>query len=233
MVLRWLMLLAAAGLMVLASGAAGGEEQPSALRLAAAAAVGVLAPLFWPGRAASGARTLARIAAWSLAAAAAAALLARLLGRLPQPAAALLASSAMLLLMLWPAHAALALLERHWPRPAAGSALATMLLLAGMAPLVAGPAAELLERSHPGAIDAVVAASPLTHLALAGGNDLLRNEWFYRHANLAALQFSYPELPALLAAYAGAAVVLSAAIVLMPWHQAPRADTAPYPEKEP
>jgi len=229
-VLRWLMLLASAALMVLAAGAAGGDEQPSGLRLAAAAAVGVLAPLFWPGREISPARTLLRVGSWSLAAAAAAALLAWLLGRLPQPAAALLASSAMLLLMLWPLHAALALLERHWPRAAAGSALAAVLLLAGMTPLVAGPAAELLERSHPGAIDAVVAASPLTHLALAGGNDLLRNEWFYRHANLAALQFSYPELPALLVAYAVAAVVLSALIVLTPRRQTPR--TAPHPEKE-
>lgn len=229
-VLRWLMLLASAALMVLASGAAGGDEQPSGLRLAAAAAVGVLAPLFWPGRDASPARTLLRIGTWSLAAAAAAALLAWLLGRLPQPAAALRASSAMLLLMLWPAHAALALLERHWPRAAAGSALAATLVLAGMAPLVAGPAAELLERSRPGAIDAVVAASPLTHLALAGGNDLLRNEWFYRHAHLAALQFSYPGLPAVLAVYAGAGVLLTA---LLARRRAPRTAAAPNPTKEP
>ena len=30
--------------------------------------------------------------------------------------------------------------------------------------------------------------SPLTHLAVASGNDLLRNQWFYQHSNLASLQ---------------------------------------------
>jgi len=210
MLLRWALLLASAALVVLACGAAGGEEQPSALRLAAAAAVGVLAPLYWPGNGASPARTLWRVALWSLAAAAGAALLARLLGRMPQPTATLLATAAMLLLMLLPAHAAVAALEGRCTRPAAGSAVTGVLLLAGLLPLVAGPAAELLGSVHPGAIDAVIAASPLTHLALAADNDLLRNEWFYRGSNLATLQFSYPELSAAVTAWALAGVALAA-----------------------
>ena len=209
-VLRWLMLLASAALMVLAAGAAGGDEQPSALRLAAAATVGVLAPLYWPGNAASPARTLWRVALWSLGAAAGAALLARLLGRLPQPPSALLAIAAMLLLMSLPVHAAVAALEGRCTRPAAGSAVAALLVLAGLLPLVAGPLAESLTGEFSGAIDAVIAASPLTHLALAGGNDLLRNEWFYRRSNLAPLQFSYPELAGVVAAWALAGVALTA-----------------------
>ena len=34
----------------------------------------------------------------------------------------------------------------------------------------------------------------LNNLAVATGNDLLRNQWFYQHSNLAGLRFDYPGL---------------------------------------
>ncbi len=81
-------------------------------------------------------------------------------------------------------------------REAAGRSAAVALALLGALPLWLGPVAETLSARHDWAIDAVVGASPLTHLAVASGNDLLRNQWFYQHANLAALLFSYPGLGA-------------------------------------
>jgi hypothetical protein len=208
---RWLLLLLAAALTMVAIGAAGGEEQPAALRLAAAASVGVLAPLFWPGPAATPWRSLLRLLLWSLAAAAGAALLANALGRLPQPALAVAATCGLLFLLLVAVHAVVDWLDRRWPRGVGGLALAAALVLAGALPLWAGPAAELLSKRYAGALDAVVGASPLAHLAIVGGNDFLRNEWFYSRSNLAALPVAYPEPVPIAIAYAlasGAALVL-------------------------
>ena len=109
----------------------------------------------------------------------------------------------MLMLILLVTHALAAGLEGHWrgqsadaERPARWPAAAAAIVLAllGSVPLWLGPAGELLARRHPWIIDAVIGVSPLTHLAVASGNDLLRNPWFYQHSNLAALQFSYPSL---------------------------------------
>ena len=109
----------------------------------------------------------------------------------------------MLMLILLVTHAVAAGLEgrlrgqsgdAETAREMAGRAAALALALLGSLPLWLGPAAELLAGRHPWIIDAVVGMSPLTHLAVASGNDLLRNQWFYQHSNLAALQFSYPSL---------------------------------------
>ena len=64
-------MLAVSMLVVLAAFGAGSEQwQPSALRLLVTAVVGLLAPLFWPGSAATVGRTAARIVGWSAVAAA-------------------------------------------------------------------------------------------------------------------------------------------------------------------
>ena len=63
--------------------------------------------------------------------------------------------------------------------------------------------------------------SPLTHLAVASGNDLLRNQWFYQHSNLASLQISYPELNALAWGYLFAGSMLL--LVTPAWRRRRRA----------
>lgn len=203
--LRWFLLLVSAALTTVALGVTGAEEQPAALRLATAAALGVLAPLFWPGPTPTPWRTLRRVLGWSVSAAAGAALLTLALGRLPQPTLALLATCVLLGLLLVIVHAAAAWVDTRWPAGTGGLAIAVALVFAGALPLWAGPVAELLSGPHPGALDLALGASPLTHLAVVGGNDLLRNEWFYRHSNLAALPVSYPAPSAIAIAYAMAA----------------------------
>ena len=85
------------------------------------------------------------------------------------------------------------------------SALAALATL----PFWLGPAAESLTARHPGIIDVVVGLSPVTHLAVASGNDLLRNPWLYEHSNLAVLLVSYPGFGTLAGGYASACVVLA------------------------
>lgn len=213
-------LLLAAALVFVAFGGRSGELQPSAARLAATAIVALLAPLFWPGLAATPLRSALRVCAWSCGAAALAAALLLLVDGRPQVPARVAAACAMLLPIALLSHAALAALETHWRRagvPAAaareraGGAVAAVLALAGSLPLWAGPLAESLEARHEGAIDAALAASPLTHLALASANDLLRNQWWYERSNLALLHFSYPELPTVAWTYAAACIVAATA----------------------
>jgi hypothetical protein len=79
--------------------------------------------------------------------------------------------------------------------------VAALLALAAAAPLWAGPFAEGNLARWPQAVEATVAVSPLTHLAVAAGNDLLRNDWMYAHSSLGSLQFSYPGLPGILTTY--------------------------------
>jgi hypothetical protein len=116
----------------------------------------------------------------------------------------------------------------------AGRVGAIVLALLGSVPLWLGPAAELLARRHAWIIDAVVGVSPLTHLAVASGNDLLRNPWFYQHSNLAALRFSYPSLTTLMATY----IAIALALVLVPlaaprWGRRSASTTAtPHPATE-
>jgi hypothetical protein len=215
---RWAVLAAAAVLVLAAFGATGTALQPSALRVAVTAIVGLLAPLLWPGRGATAARTALRIAGWSLAAACVAAIALRFAGNHGQPFARTLPACGMLMLILLVTHALAAGVERYWRgkagnaescREMAGRTAAILLALLGSVPLWLGPAAELLARRQAWIIDAVIGVSPLTHLAVASENDLLRNPWFYQHANLAALRFSYPSLSGIILFYGTVALTLA------------------------
>jgi hypothetical protein len=215
MAMRWAMLLLASAGVLAALGVTGAHQQASALRLVVTAVVAVLAPLFWPGNAARPARTLLRIVAWSSVAAAWAAAALWLLGKPAQPLWPVVTSCGVLMLMLLAAHGLAAVLEACFRGPSgaasgasggaretAGRAVAFALVLLGSMPLWLGPVAELLSARHAWIIDAVIGLSPLAHLAVASGNDLLRNPWLYQHANLAVLPFSYPGLSAVAGMYA-------------------------------
>jgi len=229
---RWAMLAVAGVLMLAAFGAS--DLQPSALRLAVTAVIALIAPLFWPGNAATPARTALRIAAWSAAVACMAAIALRIAGNPGQPFARILAACGMLLLILLVTHAAAAAIEVRWhgqsgnaetAREMAGRTAALALALVGSLPLWVGPACELLAGRQPWIIDAAVGISPLTHLAVASGNDLLRNQWFYQHSNLAALQFSYPSPAELILSYGSVSLAL-AFIPLASRHRRRRIDGA-------
>ena len=212
---RWAMLAVAGVLMLAAFGAS--DLQPSALRVAVTTVIGLIAPLFWPGNAATPRRTALRIAAWSAAVACMAAIALRIAGNPGQPFARILAACGMLLLILLVTHAAAAWLESAWhgqsrnaetAREMAGRAATLALALVGSLPLWVGPACELLSGRQPWLIDAAIGVSPLTHLAVASGNDLLRNQWLYQHSNLAPLQFSYPGVADVSVAYAAVLLLL-------------------------
>ncbi len=215
--------MAAATALLAAFGAAAPTFQPSALRVQATAIVALLAPLFWPGVAARRGATVLRVAAWSAGAGAAAAVALWVYGHGAQPASRVLGPCLMLAALMVPAHAAAAMLEVRWQaqgqaaadaREAAGRSVAGALSLLASLPLWAGPASELLAAQQPAAVDAALALSPLTHLAVASGNDLLRNPWLYAHSNLAALPFAYPGLSSLAwfyAALCGALALLARA----------------------
>jgi hypothetical protein len=207
---RWGMLVVATWLVAAAFGTRSAELQPSGLRLVVTAVIALLAPLFWAGCAATPARTALRIAGWSAAAVGLAAVALQLPSHPGQPFASTLGPCAMLLLILLVTHSVAAAIEwrlrgpagdAHGARAMAGGTAALLLAALGALPLWLGPAAELLSGRYEGVIDAVIGISPLTHLAVASGNDLLRNPWLYQHSNLAALQFSYPELAGLAWSY--------------------------------
>lgn len=233
------LLLMAAGMASVAIGAPVHDLQPSAARLLVTAVVAVLAPLFWPGAAATAGRTITRVLTWSLIATALAALLLILPGSAPQAPLRVAAACAMLLALLLPLHAAAAVLEsagqrlRLAPalaRPLAGTTVALLVLLWAALPLWAGPAAVLLPAPDDRFVDAVVGASPLTHLAVASGNDLLHNEWFYLHSNLSGRPVAYPG-PAPVAASLAMAALAGLALVFAAARRASGAD--PSSPKEP
>lgn len=220
MAARWGMLSVVALLIFTALGATADDVQPSALRVTVTAVIALLAPLFWPGIAATPSRTVLRIVGWSAAAAGLAAAILRVLGTPAQPFDRILGVCGMLMLVLLLAHAGAAVLERRWggssggakakgAREMAGRTVASALALLGALPLWLGPVGELASRRHDWAIDAVIGLSPLTHLAVAGGNDLLRIQWFYQHSNLAGLPFSYPGLTGVAWFYAAALLMLA------------------------
>jgi hypothetical protein len=220
--MRGALLLAAAAIGLVAIGAADADLQPSALRVTTAAVFALLAPLFWPGCASTRRGTVLRIVVWSTAVCAMAGLAMQLWGGGRQSMPGLLQSCAMLAGILLVAHAAAALLEHGWTgaraegndaREAAGRTVALSLALLGSLPLWLGPAAELLSDRHAWAVDAVLGLSPLTHLAVASGNDLLRNQWLYQHSNLSGLQFDYPGLGTLAWTY-GALCLVAGAIAM-------------------
>jgi hypothetical protein len=221
---RWGMLLAAALSILAAVGATAGPLQGSALRTAAVAVVGLLAPLFWPGRTATVASTALRVVVWSVGVVVSTGVAIGILAHPAQPWLRILSACAMLLPIVLLSHAAAAWLEQSWDarsgeageaRELAGRAVALALALLGTLPFCLGPVAELLTARHPGIIDVVIGSSLLTHLAVASGNDLLRNSWFYEHSNLAALRVSYPQAGVLAGCY-GAVCLALALVVLAP-----------------
>ena len=213
-------LLALSATMVLgAFGASAADLQLSAERVAIAAVIGVLAPLFWPGAPRTPRGAIFVVVGWSSAVALLAALALLVAGAALQS----LERTAVVCLVLWlvmlVTHAVASALETllatrvreaQSAREAAGRLAAVVLALLGSLPLWFGPAAELLGHAG-GVVDAAIGVSPLTHLAVASGNDLLRNQWFYQHSNLAALRYSYPALSTITAAYV--ALVLTFALL--------------------
>lgn len=234
MLARGGMLLVAALLVLTAINATATDLQPAALRVAVTAVLAWLAPLFWPGNGATPGRTALRIVVWSAAVACLAAMLLQILGHRVQPIGRVLASCAMLMLVLLVTHTLAAALEARWrgqsgqapsAREMAGRTVAIALGLLGSLPLWLGPVGELLSKPHAWIIDAALAVSPLTHLAVASQNDLLRNQWFYQHANLAALPFSYPGMAELTLSYASVACVLALVALALRRRPRPAADT--------
>jgi len=89
-----------------------------------------------------------------------------------------------------------------------------LLLLSGAAPVWLGP---WLERSGAGQamIDSVIAASPLSFLALLAGQDFLHGQWFYRHTPLGALRYDYPDIHMTAAIYVCTGLLLSIGTILI------------------
>jgi hypothetical protein len=86
--------------------------------------------------------------------------------------------------------------------------VAATLWLLTAAPLWLGPLADLQAREGTAVAEAIVAASPLVHLGLAAGQDVLRTQWFYANSSLGSLQFDYPSLTSVALGYAFTAAVL-------------------------
>lgn len=224
---RWGLLLAAALMLLAALGAADPDLQPSALRLMVTAVVALLSPMFWPGIAATRKGTVLRIVSWSMAAVGLAALALSAFGATRQSLPRVFEACAMLCLVLIVANALTALLDASWrgasidaraSRELAGRSVALALALFGSLPIWLGPAGEALTSRREWAIDATLALSPVVHLAIASGNDLLRNQWFYEHSNIASLQFEYPGLSAIVWSYALVLLVLGLlAMTLRRW----------------
>lgn len=210
------MLLVAAASVLAASGAISTHAQASSLRVEVTALLGVLAPLFWPGRAATTSGTVRRVAGWSAAVAASAAVVLLALGARPWDRIA--AACAMLMAILVLTHAAAAVLERRWQaasgtghdaRELASRVMASVFAVLGTLPFWLGPAAESMSARLPGAIDFVLSLSPVSHLAVASGNDLLHDPWLYEHSNLAVLAVSYPALGTIAWGYAAVCALLA------------------------
>lgn len=228
MAARVALLFVAAVLALLVMAAVSPDLASSGQRVGVAAVVALLAPLLWPGLAHTPEGSALRVLAWSAAGAVSVpvsvSLFAQVAGaslQLMNQLLPLLSTGLCLFAVLLLTHAGQALLEargRHAGRPAATArldaahAVALLLALLGSAPLWLGPMAEVLAPAHDWTLNAVVGASPLTHLAVASGNDVLRNPWLYQHANLAALPVDYPALGAITRFYASACagVVLAA-----------------------
>ena len=226
------LLLAALGVLGV-FGQLAAEVPASALRLWTAATFAVLAPLFWPGVAGSSSATAVRVWVWSAAVAGLAMAVLMVAGRAGSSAVdagalgvgLFLMLGAVLLLVHAGAAALQALLISRREKGVgaaldgstsqrAGAAAALVMALWGSLPLWMGPIAERLSRAHDGALDAVLMASPLTHLAVASGNDLLRNPWLYQYANLAALPVNYPSLASLATFYTAACTLLAAWLLI-------------------
>jgi hypothetical protein len=239
MALRWILLAIMSWALLAVLAPASGDAQASTSRLLVVSVIALLAPIFWPGVSADRRHTIWRVAGWSVMAAALALPGIVLAGGAARAWAAVAMSCAMLLALLLVAHTAAAVLESRLrasstdagARAAAGRIVTLALTAAGALPLWLGPAAEVLSQRHESLIDGVVGLSPLTHLAVASGNDLLRNQWMYQHSNLATLAFQYPDAATLAGAYV-AAVALLAVSAWALWPGRPSSPTAHQPDPQ-
>ncbi len=223
--------LVVAVLMTLAAlRATDSDLQPSALRLMVSCVIALLTPLFWPGAAETRKGSALRILGWSLAATGLAAFTLGALGTARQSVPSVFEACAMLFLVLLVVNTATALVEARWlgdsatnpsSRELAGRTVALALALFATLPFWLGPAAEALSSRHAWAIDATLSLSPIVHLAVASGNDLMRNEWFYQHLNVASLQFEYPGLPAIALSYSMVLLALGLLVVAYPRRRSP------------
>jgi hypothetical protein len=132
-------------------------------------------------------------------AALAVAILAAVTGRIVGSAAAVAAGA----FLLVAAFGLLMALLSAWlnDRLTAAALAAVVSALAAAAPLWLGPIAERFA-STGALVDAVVAATPLTFLAVLVDHDYLRATWFYEHSALGALRYDYPSVVSLFVVYA-------------------------------
>lgn len=84
------------------------------------------------------------------------------------------------------------------------------------APLWLGPLAELAG-SNQQLVDAIVAISPLSYLALLADYDYLRSAWFYQHTPFGGLRYNYPSTISLTSAYLTLTALLLAARWQLQW----------------
>lgn len=204
------MLAVTATLMLAALSPAASDLQPSAQRVLVTSVLALIAPLFWPGKAKTPERTALIIIAWSGAVTLLAVLTLLLHRASGQSLTLIVMPCMMLLLIMLVTHAVAAGLEQFMitqsadsdvARGSAGLLASVGLAMLGSMPLWVGPTAELAGEFSATLIDSAIGVSPLTHLAVASGNDLLRNQWFYQHSNLAALRYLYPGMTTVMAAY--------------------------------
>lgn len=195
----------------------GGELNPSGALVTAAAIPALLALLFVPapGRPTGG--SLFTLGGWCVGVLLVAGANSLLLG-VDAPAIRLASVGALAFLLLFNTHLVASLLQRLLERSGLARiearewstwSVAALLWLAASAPVWLGPLADVLARSNPEAPAAIVGISPLSHLAVAAGHDLLRNEWFYAHSPIGSLQFDYPSAASLFLTYIAAAVLLA------------------------
>jgi hypothetical protein len=226
-----LALAGSAAIVELALGASAGAMPPTGAALVAVAVPTFLAPLFWP-RAAGGPLQPFACALGSLATAGLLALLSWLVMRKPIPVVSLALAGLVALGVLVVAGQCATVIDRVLGRFGASArvsrewALWTImatLWLSAAAPLWLGPVADLGAGVNPALPTAVLACSPLVHLATAAGYDLLRSQWFYGHSSLGALQVEYPGIATLLLGYGAAGAVLT--LLTIPFGRRPK-DTA-------
>lgn len=223
-----LALAATAMLVALALGIARPDTPPATRLLLAVATPALLLPLF-SGEAARRSTALAVTLAGWIVATVLLVVIAILFGARPataQLAPLLLVALGIVVVTRLAASATARLLQaagldepaaREWARWLA----AAILWLLATAPLWLGPLAALGAAADPERASAIVAASPLAHLGVAAGQDLLRTQWWYAHTSFGSLQFDYPSLAAIARAYATAALALAALDVALSRRDAP------------
>lgn len=228
LIARFALLAAAIVPVLAASGAMSAGFQPSTRIVVVTALTALLAPFFRPDDAGRAPATAVRTAVWCVGAVVIATSAIAFTGSGGVQAPRVLHALLLLLLVLLATHAAASVIEeamRAWTRERDGlHETATWIVVVGLAalgatPLWLGPVAELLSGGEPAAVDTIVGMSPLTHLAVASGNDLLRNQWFYQHSNLASLRFTYPTLAAIVLSYLAAILALGAVLTALAIHR--------------